>query len=148
VVLSSNRFEYSRHLLAKGGYDVRRSVRYSMALALVTLTAACSSPTLAARHHEGPGCCSAPPAIALLTGSLQGGGFGLRPLSGTVTAQTRAGGSATAIVGANGRFSMRLPIGTYTVMGRSPLYQEGAAECLAAHPIVVTKKATIAVNIT
>jgi hypothetical protein len=41
-------------------------------------------------------------------------------------------------VGADGRYSVRVPAGTYAVTGRSPLYQDGAAACRAAALATVT----------
>jgi len=40
-------------------------------------------------------------------------------------------------VGVGGRYSVRVPAGTYSVAGRSPLYQDGAGACRAAGPVTV-----------
>ena len=72
---------------------------------------------------------------------------GLRPLPGIVTALP-TGGTGTvrsraksyrAPVGPDGRYSISVPVGTYAVTGRSPLYQNGSRDCLARKPVVVTK---------
>lgn len=60
-----------------------------------------------------------------------------RPWPGTVTL-TGPGVHRAVGVGAGGRYSVRVPAGTYAVTGRSPLYQDGAAVCRAAGPATVT----------
>lgn len=42
-------------------------------------------------------------------------------------------------VGANGRFSEPVPVGKYTVSGRSPQYEGGTGVCRASGPVTVTK---------
>ena len=51
-------------------------------------------------------------------------------------------------VGANGRFSIAVPVGQYKATGQSPQYEGGAADCHASGPVVVTKggKSTVEVD--
>ena len=80
-------------------------------------------------------------AAGILTGRLYGVGGPApgapRPWPGNVTVTGGLGVHRDAQVGADGRFSVLVPAGTYTVAGRSPLYQDGAAECRAAGPVTV-----------
>jgi hypothetical protein len=50
-----------------------------------------------------------------------GGGSSPHPISGTVVARG-PGGTHRATVTANGRYTLRLPPGRYTVTGKSPQY--------------------------
>ncbi len=104
------------------------------AVCLAGLTAACSGPAPA--PGPGPG-----PAEGTLTGHLYGVGGpapGLpRPWPGTVTL-TGPGVHRDIRVGASGRYSVVVPAGSYTVAGRSPLYQSGTAVCRAAGAATVT----------
>lgn len=95
--------------------------------------------------------CSSPPAEGTLDGTLQavGGpaGTGPRPLSGSVTFHGSGGNIATIDLPANGRFSAHLPVGRYTVAGRSPQFDGGAGECRAPGPVTVTHGVTSRVEI-
>jgi hypothetical protein len=95
--------------------------------------------------------CSSPPDEGTLAGTLQvvGGpaGTGPRPLSGSVTFHGSDGNIATIDLSANGRFSAHLPIGQYTVAGRSPQFKGGAGECQAPGRVTVTKDVTSRVEI-
>jgi hypothetical protein len=120
------------------------------AVCLAGLVAACSSPRSAAGHPA-----AAPPATGTpagqagtstgqagtLTGHLYGVGGPApgapRPWPGTVTL-TGSGGHRDIQVSADGRFSVLVPAGTYTVAGRSPRYASGAGVCRAAGPATVT----------
>lgn len=86
-----------------------------------------------------------------LTGTLQaeGGlpGAGPRPLSGQVTLQGPDGHLTGISVGANGRFSVPVAVGTYTLSGQSPQYQGGNATCHAAETVTVTKGVTTHVQV-
>ena len=104
--------------------------------------ASCSSPT-------GP-----PGATGTLTGTLQavGGPPGVSPraLGGQVTLHESNGAKypITGItVGANGRFSLPVPVGKYTVSGQSPQYEGGTAVCRASGPVAVTKGVTSSVEV-
>lgn len=85
-----------------------------------------------------------PAAIAAAAGTLTGHLYGVggpapgapRPWPGTVTL-TGPGLRRHIQVGADGRFSVLVPAGTYVVAGRSPLYQSSAGSCRAAGPAVV-----------
>jgi hypothetical protein len=114
---------------------VRRSSRILLSLPPVVtasvLLASCSSP-------NGP-----PGPTGTLTGMLQavGGpsGAGPRALSGHVTLHGPNGRRAIISVGADGRFSVPVSVGTYTVSGRSPQYDGGTADCRASGPVSVAK---------
>ena len=86
-----------------------------------------------------------------LDGTLQavGGPAGTspRPLGGSVTFHGSDGNIATIDVSANGRFSAHLPVGRYTVAGRSPQFQSGVGECQAPGLVTVTKDVTGRVEI-
>ena len=109
-----------------------RDVRVSLiglplaAVCLAGFTAACSGQYL---------------ADGILTGHLYGVGGpapGLpRPWPGTVTL-TGAGVHLDVRVGASGAYSVRVPAGSYTVGGRSPLYESGAGLCRAVRVAAVT----------
>jgi hypothetical protein len=87
-----------------------------------------------------------PGPTGTLTGTLQavGGppGVGPRALNGQVTLHGSSGDIAAITVGANGRFSVPVTVGTFTVSARSPLYEGGTAVCRASGPVVVTKGVT------
>ena len=108
-------------------------------MAASVLLASCSSP-------NGP-----PGPTGTLTGTLQavGGpsGEGPRALSGQVTLHGSSGHIAGITVGANGRFSVPVPVGTYTVSGQSPQYEGGTADCQASGPVTVTKGVTSSVEV-
>jgi hypothetical protein len=102
------------------------------AIGLAGVTAACSSPAPVIHPMAAAG---------ILTGHLYGVGGPApgapRPWPGTVTVTGGLGVHRDVQVGADGRFSVLVPAGTYTVAGRSPLYQDGAAACRAAGPVTV-----------
>jgi hypothetical protein len=95
--------------------------------------------------------CSSPPDEGTLDGRLQavGGPAGItpRPLSGSVTFHGSDGNIATIDLSANGRFSAHLPVGRYTVAGRSPQFEEGTGGCRAPGPVTVTNDVTSRVEI-
>ncbi len=86
-----------------------------------------------------------------LTGALQveGGppGAGPRPLAGQVTLHGPDGHLTDISVGANGRFSLPVAVGTYTVSGQSPQYQAGNATCHAGKSVIVTNGLTTHVQV-
>ncbi len=92
------------------------------------LVAGCASPT----HKPTPTPTPTLAAKATITGTLQAvggpGGTPNRPLRGAITA-AGSGRSYSVSVGTDGHFSVTVPAGIYTIVGRSPLYQGGAAEC-------------------
>ena len=108
-------------------------------MAVSVSLASCSSP-------NGP-----PGPTGTLTGTLQavGGPPGLSPraLSGQVTAHESNGRREIITVGANGRFSVPVTVGRYTVSGRSPKYEGGTADCKASAPVTVTEGVTTSVEI-
>jgi hypothetical protein len=92
-----------------------------------------------------------PGPTGTLTGTLEAVGgppdAGPRTLSGEVTLHGSNGMGGIITVGANGRFSVPVTVGRYTVSGRSPQYQGGAADCKASGPIIVTKGVTSRVDV-
>jgi len=124
-------------------------------LCLTGFTVACSGPNpvpaepgsarpvSAGPASAGPPSAGAPSAEGVLTGHLYAvGGVAPgtpRPWPGTVTVTGAGAGVHRAIaVGADGRYSVLVPAGTYAVAGRSPRYQGGAVPCRAAGPVTVT----------
>ncbi len=101
--------------------------------------ASCSSPT----GPQGP--------AGTLTGTLQavGGPSGASPraLTGQITLHGANGTRFAITVGANGRFAVPVTVGTYTVIGRSPQYEGGTADCQAPGPVTVTKGVTSSVEV-
>jgi hypothetical protein len=95
--------------------------------------------------------CSSPPNEGTLDGTLRavGGpaGTGPRPLNGSVTFHGSDGNIATIELSDNGRFSAHLPVGRYTVAGRSPQFEGGAGECQAPGPVTVTNDVTSHIDI-
>ena len=87
------------------------------------------------------GCSEPSGAEGTLAGHLYGVGGpapGLpRPWPGTVTL-TGTGVHQDVSVGADGSYSVTVPAGRYTVVGRSPLYASGATLCRAIGVATVT----------
>jgi hypothetical protein len=96
------------------------------------------------------GCSGPGPADGTLTGHLYGVGGpapGLpRPWPGTVTL-TGPGVHQDASVGADGSYSVTVPAGRYTVVGRSPLYESDAALCRATEVATVTSGHTTTADV-
>jgi hypothetical protein len=120
----------------------KSAVRRARLIVLTTLAALCAG------MFAG---CSSPPDEGTLDGTLQavGGpaGTGSRPLSGSVTFHGSEGNIATIDLSANGRFSVHLPVGRYTVAGQSRHFKGGAGECQAPGPVTVTNDVTSRVRI-
>jgi hypothetical protein len=119
---------------------VRRVSLILLAVMAAGMTlASCSSPT-------GP-----PGPTGTLTGTLQavGGpsGAGPRVLTGQIILNGSNGARFSITAGANGRFSVPVAVGTYTVTGRSSQYEGGTADCLASGPVTVTKGLTSSVDV-
>jgi hypothetical protein len=108
---------------------------------LAGLVAGCAGPHPADRPPAADPPAAVLPAAGTLTGHLYAVGGpppgSPRPWPGTV-ALTGPGVHRDIRVGAGGRFSVVVPAGTYTVTGRSPLYQSGTGVCRAAGPATVT----------
>jgi hypothetical protein len=68
-----------------------------------------------------------------------------RPLTGSITLRDSDGTVVTAATGSDGAFSAQVPIGTYAITGRSPLYDGGNVDCPSSGPVTVTGGATIIV---
>ena len=121
----------------------KSAVRRAPPGVLGTLAALCAVASFAG--------CSSPPDEGTLDGTLQavGGpaGTGPLPLSGSVTFHGSNGNIATIDLSASGRFSAHLPVGRYTVAGRSPQFKGGAGECQAPGPVTVADDVTSRVEI-
>ncbi len=121
----------------------KSAVRRAQLTVLTALAALCAGVSLAG--------CSSPPDKGTLDGTLQAvagpAGTGPLPLSGSVTFHGSDGNIATIDLSANGRFSAHLPVGRYTVAGRSPQFKGGAGECQAPGPVTVTNDVTSRVEI-
>jgi hypothetical protein len=65
-----------------------------------------------------------------------------RPLRGAITLRDSAGMAFTATAGSDGVFSVRVPAGSYSITGRSPLYDGGNTDCDSSQPVTVTAGAT------
>src|SRR5580700_40664 len=96
------------------------------------------------------GCSGRSPADGTLAGHLYGVGGpapGLpRAWPGTVTL-TGPGIQENVSVGTDGSYSVRVPGGRYTVVGRSPLYESDAALCRATGVATVTSRHTTTANV-
>lgn len=68
-----------------------------------------------------------------------------RPLKGSISLRDSVGTIFTATAGSDGVFLVRVPIGTYAITGRSPLYNSGNADCPSSGPVTLTAGATIRV---
>jgi hypothetical protein len=123
--------------------EPKRALRRAPLSILAAVAALCAGVSFAG--------CSSPPDVGTLDGTLQavGGqaGTGPRPLSGSVTFHGSGGNIATIDLSNNGRFSAHLPVGRYTLAGRSPEFEGGAGECQAQGPVTVTKDATSHVEV-
>ena len=121
----------------------KSAVRRAPVTVLTALAALCAGMSLAG--------CSSPPDKGTLVGILQAVGgpaeTGPRPLGGSVTFHGSDGNIATIELSANGRFSAHLPVGRYTVAGRSPQFDGGAGECQAPGPVTVTNDVTSHIEI-
>ena len=121
----------------------KSAVRRAPLTVLTALAALCAGVSFAG--------CSSPPDEGTLDGTLQavGGPAGTapRPLSGSVTFHGSDGNIATIDLSANGRFSAHLPVGRYTVAGRSPQFEGDTGECQAPGRVTVTTDATSRVEI-
>jgi len=121
----------------------KSAVRRAPLTVLTALVALCAGVAFAG--------CSSPPDEGTLDGILLavGGpaGTGPLPLSGSVTFHGSDGNIATIDLSANGRFSAHLPVGRYTVAGRSPQFKGGAGACQAPGPVTVTNDVTSRVEI-
>jgi hypothetical protein len=65
-----------------------------------------------------------------------------RPLRGSITLRNSSGTTFKTTAGSNGAFVVRIPPGTYTVIGRSPLYN---GDCQPIEPVTVVAGTTIQV---
>jgi hypothetical protein len=123
--------------------EPKRAARRARLTVLPALAAFCAVASFAG--------CSSPRDEGTLDGTLQavGGpaGTGARPLRGSVTFHGSDGNIATIDLSANGRFSVHLPVGRYTVAGRSPQFDGGSGECQAPGPVTVTNDVTSHVEI-
>lgn len=101
--------------------------------------ASCSSP-------NGP---SGP--LGTVAGKLQAVGAssstGPQALAGQITLHGPNGMKFSITAGADGRFSVPVTVGTYTVTARSPQYEGGTADCQASGPVTVTQGVTSSIEV-
>lgn len=86
----------------------------------------------------------------MVTGTLEVEAIITLPLSGTVSFRGPEGtdGDFLAVTGSDGRFQLGLPIGTYTVSGRSSGYQGGSQSCnVSGGPVTVNANATLSITV-
>ena len=67
------------------------------------------------------------------------------PLAGSIFIRSAVGTTVIVAAGTDGRFSTRLPVGRYTVTGRSPSFDSGTVECFAPEPVSIGSDAAITV---
>jgi len=95
--------------------------------------------------------CGAAPAVetGVVQGTLEAVGGPApgtpRPLKGSITLRGSDATIFTATAGSDGVFLVRVPIGTYAITGRSPLYDGGDVQCPSSGPVTLTVGATIRV---
>jgi hypothetical protein len=87
------------------------------------------------------------PPVGTVRGTLQEVGGAKpgtpRPLPGSVALRNSEGSMFTATAGLNGAFSVGLPPGSYTLIGHSPSFGGGEAECDGLAPVTVIPSATV-----
>ena len=66
-----------------------------------------------------------------------------RPLNGSIALRDSDGAVVTATAGSDGVFLVQVPIGTYAITGRSPLYESGNTDCSSSGPATLMVGATI-----
>jgi hypothetical protein len=66
-----------------------------------------------------------------------------RPLNGSIALRDSDGAVFTATAGSDGVFLVQVPIGTYAITGRSPLYESGNTDCTSSGPATLTVGAAI-----
>jgi hypothetical protein len=71
-----------------------------------------------------------------------------RPLPGEVVVTDASGVSvATVEVASDGRFSVEVPAGNYTVEGRSKYYNGGSTACFAKKPVAIAGGSSIETDV-
>lgn len=88
---------------------------------------------------------SSAPTTGFITGKLQAVGGPApvppRPLQGTISVRTSDKRTYSTRVSSGGQFLIQVPIGTYSVTGRSPQYEGGHQPCVYLVPIRVNQNA-------
>lgn len=96
------------------------------------------------------GCASGGSAEGTLTGHLLGvggpAGNGPSPWPGTLTI-TAGGVEHVVSVGDDGSYSVTLAPGSYTVVGRSPMFQDGTSDCRPSGDAHITAGATTSLDV-
>ena len=70
-----------------------------------------------------------------------------RAVAGTVTITSVSGSQCSVEIGASGSFDVMVPVGRYTVTGRSPRFGNGNYECSAGRTISVTSAGSTSVTV-
>ena len=118
--------------------------RAALALSVLSLTAACT--TMHSASHPPASSpvspSSSPPAgnatltgLLLAVGGAPPGSPRLLPGSVTITGPV----TQHVVVGTDGKYQAVLPVGTYTVTGTSPQFNDGATNCRIAGATVTLK---------
>lgn len=108
----------------------------SIALASVAVTAGCSG--------------GSPGATGTVTGSFveAGGPANYQfPMPGTISFVSGAGATITLNSDGSGKFGGQLPVGTYTVSGKSSRYESGAGTCSSRRAAQVQTGKTVRVTV-
>jgi hypothetical protein len=74
-------------------------------------------------------------------------GTGPTPLSGEVSFTAPDGRRWTAHVASDGRFTIAVPAGRYTVTAESPSYNDGRSACQTGGPVTVADSTTAVVHV-
>jgi hypothetical protein len=127
----------------------RRDVALLATLAVVSAVAACAEAPTAGAGDRSRTEATSPASGGVLQGHLYGVG-GMAPgtrraWAGTVTV---TGGAIVRdlAVGADGAYSVALPPGRYTLIGRSPSYGSGTGLCRAEQDAQITAGTTITLD--
>lgn len=70
-----------------------------------------------------------------------------RPSEGEITARNVSGQSFAVSVPATGKFTLRLPAGTYSLIGTSPQFGSGRYKCLARQKVTVPQNKSTHENV-
>jgi hypothetical protein len=94
--------------------------------------------------------CSSHPAQGTIRGRLLvDGGFtdAERTVSGTVSLTAAHGTKTSVHVGSDGRYRVRLPVGSYRVMGSAPFFDSGREECFGEQALMLRSNGDATVDV-
>jgi hypothetical protein len=96
------------------------------------------------------GACSSKSARGTVAGKLlMVGGFRdvQRPTAGVVTIRSSGGTNTTVNVSADGSFKLQVPVGSYSLTGRSPQFDSSRSLCFAKHQVTVREASPVSVDV-